>query len=125
MLAYLRNESGADTVVDVLSNPSNRCFAHSLNLCEVFYGIHRGSGLVDALAALRVLARVGIVEQADMDAEFWQFAGVIKSVHRRVSLADCCALALEQRLNGTLLTSDRHEFGFLSGKGICDIQFIR
>jgi hypothetical protein len=39
----------------------------------------------------------------------------LKSVHRRISLADCFAVALSQKLDATLLTSDRQEFMPIDG----------
>jgi predicted nucleic acid-binding protein len=46
-------------------------------------------------------------------------------VHRRVSLADCCALALARRLGACLVTADRHEFEPLLSAGVSKIEFIR
>ena len=45
MLAYLRNEPGAEIVEDALTAPDSHCSAHSINLCEV--QIQQGE--VDAL----------------------------------------------------------------------------
>ena len=44
MLAYLRNEPGAEIVEDALTAPDSHCFAHSINLCEVFYDFFRSAG---------------------------------------------------------------------------------
>jgi hypothetical protein len=104
---------------------SNECFAHSIDLCEVFYDFHRASGLADAMGALRDVALAGVVERNDMNPELWHSEGTLKSVHRRISLADCFALALSQKLDATLLTSDRHELGALTEQVACSIQFIR
>ena len=43
-----------------------------------------------------------------MDSEFWREVGRLKAVHRRVSLADCCALTLASRLGASLVSADRH-----------------
>jgi PIN domain nuclease of toxin-antitoxin system len=125
IIAYLRDESGAAEVVDVLLNPEYRCFAHSINLCEVFYDFHRASGVEDARRALQDIARAGIVESSLMTADLWETAGIIKSIHRRVSLADCFAVALSQKLGGILLTSDHAEFDPLVRQQICRVRFIR
>jgi hypothetical protein len=34
MIAFLRAEPGGEVVRDLLNDPSNRCFAHAINLCE-------------------------------------------------------------------------------------------
>jgi predicted nucleic acid-binding protein len=60
-----------------------------------------------------------------MDSEFWRDVGRLKAVHRKVSLADCCALTLARRLGGSLVTADRHDFEPLLVAGICPIEFIR
>jgi predicted nucleic acid-binding protein len=43
----------------------------------------------------------------------------------RISLADCFALALAERVGGTLVTSDHHEFDPIVPLAICPILFIR
>jgi predicted nucleic acid-binding protein len=96
-----------------------------LNLCEVYYDFWRASDQNTAEAAISDLIGAGIVERTDMDSEFWREVGRLKAVHRRVSLADCCALALARRLNANLVSADRHEFESLRAAGICEIEFIR
>ena len=49
----------------------------------------------------------------------------LKSQIRRISYADCLALSLTLRLNGTLFSSDHHELDIIADKGIYSIQFIR
>jgi predicted nucleic acid-binding protein len=96
-----------------------------LNLCEVYYDFYRASGQDVAEAAISDLLGLGIEDRTDMDSEFWKDVGSLKAVHRRVSLADCCALALARRLGARLLTADRHEFEPILSIGICQIEFIR
>lgn len=125
MVAYLDGESGSDVVENALLEKDSECLAHAINLCEVFYLFHRAGGEAAALKALSDLSDVGIIERNDLDSAFWQQAGTLKAVHRKVSLADCCAITLTQRLSGTLLTSDHHELDPLAAAGICPITFIR
>jgi predicted nucleic acid-binding protein len=68
---------------------------------------------------------VGIEERNDLDSQFWREAGHVKAIYRRVSLADCCALALANRLGAKLVSADRHEFEPLLTAGICQIELIR
>jgi len=44
MIAFPRNETGAATVADLLTDPQHECCAHALNLCEVFYDFARSGG---------------------------------------------------------------------------------
>jgi len=125
MIAFLRDEPGADVVAEALLDPGSQCYAHALNLCEVFYDFHRASRREDVLQAIADLVRVGVKEDASLSPDVWQAAGTLKANLRRVSLADCFAIELAERLKATILTADHHEFDVLGGQGICRIQFIR
>lgn len=125
MIAFLRNESGAATVAAMLTDPQSQCYAHALNLCEVFYDFFRVGGETAAQSAITELLNLEVHERHDLDATFWQEAGRLKAVHHRVSLADCCALTLTLRVGGTLVTSDHHELDALAAAGVCSIQFFR
>lgn len=124
MIAYLRQETGAMVVDQVLTDPSNVCIAHSINLCEVYYDAIRVDGLIGAEKILDDLFALGIVERNDFDANFWKEVGRIKA-ENKASLADCFAIVLANILDGTLLTSDHHEFDKIAKDGICSVQFIR
>jgi PIN domain nuclease of toxin-antitoxin system len=124
MIAYLNNEPGADVVEAALLSPAHECSAHAINLCEVFYQFHRAGGEAAATGAMSDLHCMNVIERADFDQAFWQDAGRLKA-GGGVSLADCFAIALTNRLGGTLLTSDHHEMDKLAAAGICNITFIR
>ena len=98
---------------------------HAINLCEVYYDFFRAAGEHSAESATRELLAIGIRERNDFDAEFWREAGRVKAIHRRVSLADCCALTLAKRLNSVLVTADRHELEPLTHIGEWNITSIR
>lgn len=128
MIAYLRNEAGADVVetalLEALIDPATQCVAHSVNLCEVFYTFHRDGGERAVADALRDLFAADVMERTDFDQAFWQDAGRLKA-GGKVSLADCFALTLTTRTSGTLLTSDHHELDRIAALGTHDITFIR
>lgn len=125
MIAFLRGEPGADAVAEILLNPGSRCYAHSHNLCEVFYDFARAATGQDALQAMSDLATLGVIEDASLAPVVWQAAGTLKARLRRVSLADCFAIELAERLEATLLTSDHHEFDALAAQSEYRIRFIR
>jgi PIN domain nuclease of toxin-antitoxin system len=125
MIAYLRDETGAEKVTQALAEPLNQCVAHAVNLCEVFYDFYRASGPDIAVEALSDLARVGVVENAQITRDFWQRVGALKAVHRHVSLADCFLIALANQLQATVLTADHHEFDAMANQAVCAIDFIR
>jgi predicted nucleic acid-binding protein len=60
-----------------------------------------------------------------MDPHLWKTAGGFKADLVRVSLADCFAMALTQRLNAELMTSDHREFDPVAAQGLCPLRFIR
>lgn len=124
MIAYLRNEPGSGAVLQALADTGSQCLAHALNLCEVFYHFHRKSDESVAATAINDLYSVGVVERTDLDEAFWKEVGRLKA-QGKISLADCCAIVLTNRVNGTLLTSDHHELDRIAANRICSISFIR
>jgi PIN domain nuclease of toxin-antitoxin system len=94
MLAFLRDEAGADVIETYLLEPGSHSLAHSINLCEVFYDFVRAESEAQAQQAIADLLDIGVSERSDLDAAFWQEAGKLKAVHRRVSLANCLAYDL-------------------------------
>lgn len=125
MIAYLRDEPGGDLVESYLQDQSNPCMAHAINLCEVYYDFLRAKDESTALAAIADLASMGLITRDDMDAQLWQEAGKYKATIKKISLADCFAMALANRMNGELVTSDHHEFDPIAASGLCSIKFIR
>lgn len=71
------------------------------------------------------LTDINIKTRSDLDDGFWRAVGRYKASIRRISLADCFALALAHKESGTLLTSDRKEFEPVGVLNICPITFIR
>jgi len=124
MLAYLRDEAGADIVTPLLADEEQTCYAHAMNVCEVYYDFLRQADRAVASASVRALLDTGLDIREDMDAEFWMAVGQYK-VKYRISLADCCGLALANRLQADFITADHHEMDSLVNNGICQIQFIR
>jgi PIN domain nuclease of toxin-antitoxin system len=124
IIAFLRDESGADVVEAVLLNEP--CFIHALNLCEVYRNcLYRGEPIAKADALLADLAELGLVSREDMDPELWKQAAVLKGEIQNIPYGDCFALALTQRLNGVLYTSDHNDFDRAVATGKHSIKFIR
>lgn len=124
IIAFLRNEPGADVVDQYLLREQGSAFAHAVNLCEVYYDFWRASDQETAESAITDLFVLGVKERNDMDPVFWRAAGRLKAIYRRLSLADCCALALADRLDAPLISADRHELERLASSSH-RIAFIR
>lgn len=124
MIAYLKGEPGAPVVDAMLRDTQRECFAHSINLCEVYYDALRAFDQATAVQAINDLFDAGVVERDEMDGDLWREAGRIKS-RGRISIADAFCAALAQRVGGEAVTSDRREFEPLAAAGVCDVLFIR
>lgn len=125
IIAFLRNEPGSDVVREILADDTITHFAHAVNICETYYILSRAGTEERVRKALDALVEQGLVIREDMDTAFWRQAGDYKATIHRVSLADCFAIALANRIGGALVTSDHHEFDAIATQGICRIRFIR
>jgi PIN domain nuclease of toxin-antitoxin system len=124
MLAYLQDEPGGEVVEGLLFDTSSICFAHSVNLCEVYYQLIRRSDDTKAREGIEDLLVDGVIERPDMGRTFWE--GVEEHKARgKISLADCFCIALAAKLGGEVVTSDHAEFDPLVALGICAVKFIR
>lgn len=124
MLAYLRGETGAVVVENALLDAAGQCIAHSINLCEVYYIIHRDTDELTAEAAIIDLRTLSVVERSDFDEPLWKEAGKLKAAGG-ISLPDCVGIALTNRVGGTFLTADHGELDKIAAAGICSVTFIR
>lgn len=125
MVAFLRDEIGAEVVESALLDAEAIAYAHRINVVEVFYDFHRGGGDKAARAALERLDTFDLQIVDDLNADLWQDAARLKSEWRRVSLADCFGVALTRQMKGEFLTSDRGELEKLEKAQITNIKFIR
>jgi len=124
VIAFLRAEPGFRTIRKLLSDEQNTCFLHAVNLCEVYYDFIKAEGLDVAENAMHDLNSLPVGIRSDLDDSIWRTAGKLKAV-LRISLADCFAIALAQKVSGELITSDRKELAPLCDEGIFAIRFFR
>lgn len=123
-IAYLRGEPGSDIVKDYLLDDTNTCLMHVINLCEVYYEFLKAADEKTAQAAIRDIESIDVVSRDDLDKAFWLGVGQLKA-HHKLSLADCFAVTLAQRMQATLLTSDHREFDPIAVGSVCQIVFFR
>ena len=87
--------------------------------------LYRRGNIQDADSVEAIFAKYGLRLLESLPSNLWRIAGKLKAEWRRVSLADCFALALAISEEGTLVTSDHHEFDAIAGAEVCPIRFIR
>lgn len=121
LIDFLNDVPGGDAVRDRFKQDNSLVMAHALNLMEVFYDTSRQLGVLTARDALDSLKRDGLIRSTLMDEAFFEDAAQLKAQWKKVSLADCCGLALARRLNAQFVTTDRHELENLSAAKVADI----
>ena len=124
MIAYLRGEAGGTIVDKLLNTEGDRCYAHSMNLLEVYYDFIRKHNEPTARLALEDLVAAGVITRRDMNQQFLRQVGQLKA-GGRISIPDCFCIVLAVTLPGQVVTSDHHEFDQLVPLGIVPILFIR
>jgi PIN domain nuclease of toxin-antitoxin system len=130
MVALAREEPGIERVLDALTEPGEHCFAHYVNLCEVYYTTLRRHAEADAAAVIRVLIdEAGVVPYESPDAAFYWEVGRLRAqvttARLSASLADCFCIATARALDCELLTCDHREFDRIIPPGLCTVNFIR
>lgn len=72
IIAFFRNEPGADVVRSYILNNDQECAVHIINLCEVYYDFLRSDDETAAQAIVNELREAGVIFRYDLDQEFWQ-----------------------------------------------------
>ena len=93
VIAYLRQEPGAEVLKELIEHPSTFLTMHVCNLGEVYYDFFRDDGIGAAQTAWANTLTLPLELRRDADDIFIQRVGVTK-VTERVSFADAFALAL-------------------------------
>ena len=124
VIAYLRQEPGADVLKALIELPTTFLAMHVCNLGEVYYDFFREDGLTAAQTAWTHTLGLPLALRRDTDDAFIQRVGVLK-VEERISFADGFALALAERLNIPLVTTDHHEFDAIERKGHFRLMWLR
>ncbi|MDP2950396.1 MAG: type II toxin-antitoxin system VapC family toxin, partial [Chloroflexota bacterium] len=107
LLAHFLGEAAGSHVRDILreANKGNiRLILNTANLAEIAYRLERTWG-EDRMTEVLALIDSYPIELVDIDRELALAAAHLKAQHR-VSLADCFAAALAQRLDAAVLTGD-------------------
>jgi len=126
LIAFLRNEPGADIVTDLLRDAEVghiTVYMNRLNLLEVYYDAYRVDGKQNADIEQKLIQKLPITIRAGLsDATFLE-AGRMKASYK-MSLADAVAVAEASALGATLITAD-YEFDVVEKQERITFQWIR
>lgn len=129
VVAYVRDERGADFVTDLLDDADVEKYIHAANLCETFHLLTRSDGRDFAQEVVRDLGRVGVIERPDMDGALWRDAADLIAARRiagaSLALGDALGIALARRLGVPFVTADHGEIDALDAVGVCEFIFVR
>lgn len=131
LIAYLRDEEGAEIVEDLLINDS--CITHAFNLCELYTKFCQAEGLETAHSAIEDLKNLGLQAFEVMDEQFWKAVSSNKVNVKKILTkktgnfpwGESFLLTLAQERNGTVVTADRTDFTDVEAAGLCQVKFIR
>ena len=127
LIAFLRDETGAEAVTTVLKNASGGKAAirmNGINLLEVYYDIYRMVGREDAHEKLLMIKKLPITIYQELSDKVFLEAGRLKASYK-ISLADSIALAEALVSGGLLLTADHHEFDEIEMREQIKFHWIR
>ena len=115
IIALRRGEDGGDKMRDLLLDSSSEARMHAVNLGEVYYlALRRGAD--EAARVMEQVLRLGIQVRSDLDDDFIRLVGKWKAGNR-LAYADAFVLALAQRDNATVVTTDHGELDAIVAQG--------
>jgi PIN domain nuclease of toxin-antitoxin system len=123
VISWLRAEVGGERVRDVLMTGEG-VLMHAVNALEVHYHFLR-QGEPALEIAKRHMSEAGIQIVHAMDEDLLASAARLKAHYAPIALGDVFAVALAEREDATLLTTDRAELEKIAAAGVCTIEFLR
>lgn len=124
LIAYFRGETGSDVMARIIIDQQSTCFAHALNVSEVFRDFLLRDGEEEAERVYLAIRLANITIREDFDEALWKDAARRKAAHR-MSLADSIGIALAYRLSADFVSTDHHELDAVNDSGAYVITFIR
>jgi predicted nucleic acid-binding protein len=129
LVAYLKHETGWNVVAALLADADNDCYAHAVNVGEVYLHFLRTADRTHAEEAVEDLERAGVKVRVDLDPAFWkdvfELISVARQPGRHLPLADAFGIGLARRLGCELVTADHGDMDPLLPLGFCSVRFIR
>jgi predicted nucleic acid-binding protein len=108
IIAYLKDEQGADKVGELLNEASQgdiKLFMHVINLGEIFYIVFREEGETQAINVYSKVRQYLVEFVDDLSEPFLLSAARLKATYP-IAYADAFAVATAIETNGILVTGD-------------------
>jgi len=102
VIAFVRNETGADLVRETITNQNNNKMIHVVNLCEVYYNFYRDIGESETEKLIQELSDINIKTRFDLSSKFWRQVSQYKALIKRISLADCGSSVIVMQWTGVI-----------------------
>ena len=113
LIAYFAKENGAETIKEILKqaidDKNTIVFMNKINLLEVYYNVIKSYNVQEADRMIETVKKMPIEVIQELSDTVLKKAGYFKSKYK-ISLADSIVLVESIIRNGTLITSDHHEF---------------
>jgi len=126
LIAFLRDEPGADIVTSLLRDAEAEkatIYMNRLNLLEVYYDAYRVDGKRKADTEQGLIQKLPMTIKAELSDAVFLEAGRFKAGYK-ISLADAVAAAEASALGATLITAD-HEFEAVEQQENITFHWIR
>jgi len=124
LIAFLRAEEGGEKVKKLFKEPQNQILMHAINLGEVYYDSIRFGGKDVADEILADVRKLPLKILWNLDYDLIKRVGHFKTDYR-ISYADAFVLAVADRSNSTVISTDHHEFDPIDQKGILNFLWLR
>ncbi len=127
LIAFFRNEEGADKVDKILTSAALlecEIIMHNVSVAEFYYDSIYFSSKEDADLLMEKLLSFPIDFIQAVEIDLIKQVGYFKTTYK-VSFADCFVLGTARLYKSTIVTSDHHEFNVIEGRGDALFEWIR
>lgn len=123
VVAYLKDEPGAEVLAALLAQEQNVVVIHAVNLCEIYYNYLRDDGFETAEEAwLKTTTMAAVIER--MDEPFWKRVARWKGLEG-LGLGDAFAAATAEEFAVPLVATDHDDFDPVETKGLLKMVWLR
>jgi predicted nucleic acid-binding protein len=124
LIVYLRKEQGFDKFCSLLKDKNNIFYMHSINFGEVYYDTLRLSGEIKAKELFEDISKLPIKLIWHLDYKLLELAGKYKT-NFHISYADSYVLALAEKENAKVITTDYAEFNSVEKENLLFFYWLR